>query len=97
VIFVASESGLLAALNSKTGEEKWTFKPKGKTSFKASPSLAEGYIYIGAMDGTFYAIEIPTGKVAWQTKLDAPIQAAAHILDGSIYVLTSSGTLYALH
>ncbi|HVV75721.1 MAG TPA: PQQ-binding-like beta-propeller repeat protein [Mycobacteriales bacterium] len=35
----------------------------------ASPAIVDGTVYVGAWDGTFYALDFATGKVLWKTTL----------------------------
>jgi polyvinyl alcohol dehydrogenase (cytochrome) len=35
----------------------------------ASPAVVNGMVYVGAWDGEFYALDLSTGKVVWQTTL----------------------------
>src|SRR5262249_31173355 len=47
----------------------WKFTPgttpSGLTGFLSSPTVYNGVIYIGARNGSFYAINETTGKVIW--------------------------------
>ncbi len=71
----------------------------------ASPAVADGTVYVGANDGTFYAIDAANGAVRWTYEVDDTNQiytglvssAAAPEIDGQRVVLFGrGGTLYML-
>jgi eukaryotic-like serine/threonine-protein kinase len=73
---------------------KWTFKAGGP--IVTSPTLADGLIYIGAMDGHLYSIDQETGKEKWNFKSRMPIQSSVAISGGTVYFVSSAGSLAAL-
>jgi outer membrane protein assembly factor BamB len=55
----------------------WTFReqqPAGKRQppggFSASPTVADGMVFIGSQNGDFYALSESTGQVVWKRTLD---------------------------
>jgi polyvinyl alcohol dehydrogenase (cytochrome) len=46
----------------------WTFPVTDAVS--ASPSVANGVVYVGAWDGFFYALDATTGALKWKFQLD---------------------------
>jgi outer membrane protein assembly factor BamB len=55
----------------------WTFReqrPAGKRrppgGFSASPTVADGMVFIGSQNGDFYALRESTGQVVWKRTLD---------------------------
>ena len=76
----------------------WKFSvPKG--SFNATPVVVDDTVYIGDLDGTFYAIDLLTGEPRWKFDLDADkagFAAAAAVRDGSVYVGDIDGTFICL-
>jgi outer membrane protein assembly factor BamB len=42
-----------------------------KTAFGAVPVIADGVIYLGDLDGTFYALDLTTGTTRWTSKAEA--------------------------
>jgi len=73
---------------------KWTFKAGGP--IVTSPTIADGVVYIGAMDGHLYAIDQQTGKEKWNFKSRMPVQSSAAISGGTVYFVSSAGSLAAL-
>lgn len=54
-----------------------------KTSFEATPIIADGTIYIGDLDGTFHALSLTTGETRWKFKGEAGFSAAAAFVAGA--------------
>jgi outer membrane protein assembly factor BamB len=77
------------------GGALWSF-PTGKGIFSSPVVAADGTIYVGSADRTFYALS-PDGSVRWQ-KLTGEIIDSAALLDdqGRIYFGSGDGHLYAL-
>jgi len=46
-------------------------------SESASPAISDGKIYVGTAAGSFYSIELDSGRVEWREKAGAPIDGAA--------------------
>ncbi len=66
----------------------WKF-PVDKGEFDATPVIVDDTVYIGDMDGTFYAIDLNTGEKRW--KFDNPddktgFNTAAAVRDGLVYI-----------
>ncbi|HEY7098099.1 MAG TPA: PQQ-binding-like beta-propeller repeat protein [Terriglobales bacterium] len=76
------------------GGVKWKFKAGGP--IVTSPTLADGVVYIGAMDGHLYAIDEETGKEKWNFKSRMPIASSAAIANGTLYFASSAGSLAAI-
>ena len=55
----------------------WTFQQQPLTGnrqppggFSASPTVADGMVFIGSQNGDFYALEESTGQIVWKRTLD---------------------------
>lgn len=79
----------------------WTYRTPG-TILTSSPAIANGVVYIGSRDedGTennaIHAVDQKTGKLLWQVKADAQIQASPAVENGIVYASSIRGTLYAI-
>jgi outer membrane protein assembly factor BamB len=73
---------------------KWTFKAGG--GIITSPVLADGVVYIGALDGHLYAIDQQTGKEKWNFKSRMPIASSPAVTADTLYIVSSAGSLVAL-
>jgi eukaryotic-like serine/threonine-protein kinase len=76
------------------GGVKWKFAAGG--AIVTSPSIVDGVVYIGAMDGHLYAIDEQTGKEKWNFKSRMPIASSPAIAEGAVYFVSSAGSLAAL-
>jgi outer membrane protein assembly factor BamB len=91
----------------------WQFfqSTPGNRQFYASPTVVDGVVYIGSLNGYFYAISEATQKVLWSQSFGVTpaagsctslgISATAAVVDDSatgltVYVNAPNGQLYAL-
>ncbi len=101
-IYLGSYDKKLYALN-PDGTEKWNYETKGWFYYNDTPTVgADGLIYVTAYDTTFgfskwlYAFN-SDGKIEWVfTGGDAVEAAPAISKDGTIYIGSINGTLYAI-
>jgi outer membrane protein assembly factor BamB len=102
VIYVQSNLGYpkgqssLYALNAKTGQTLWHVVLQQNLS-SASPAVANGVVYVGAIDGTFLALNANNGKTLWTAFLGSndAIITAPLVDDGTVYVEADSTGLFA--
>jgi outer membrane protein assembly factor BamB len=62
--FGSSVDDQLYALDSQTGQLKWTFFAEGPIRF--APSLQKNRLYFGADDGLVYCLNAQNGKLIWK-------------------------------
>lgn len=58
--------------------------------------LDNGTVFIGNLDGIFYALDALTGTKKWDFKTDAAIEATPTLVDGVVYIASWDKKLYAL-
>ena len=91
----SAHTGVYAAAGPRQlGGVKWTFKGGGP--IVTSPAIAEGVVYIGAMDGHLYAIAQENGQEKWNFKSKMPIASSPAVAGGVVYFVSSAGSLAAL-
>jgi outer membrane protein assembly factor BamB len=90
----AGATGLLIAMNARTGRELWSFRPG---AIESSPLVVDGIIYFGSWDHYVYAIDVRTKKVKWRFLTDDQVVAGPAYSHGTIYIPSSSGHLYAIN
>jgi outer membrane protein assembly factor BamB len=101
-VFAATygEEPFLAALDGATGEEKWRFHiAPGEGAFYGIQSGAlvdlEGYVYFGGRDHFVYCLS-PQGELVWKFETGDQVDAGPAIgPDGTLYVGSDDGKLYA--
>jgi len=70
VFFATSDTGLVHALNAKSGAVIFTVDFNHWTMF-SSPAIAGNMLYLGSHQGKLLAIDLATQKLAWSFKTDA--------------------------
>jgi outer membrane protein assembly factor BamB len=85
---------LVHALNISDGSLAWTFTTGSLVT--ASPSVANGVVYIGSVDKNFYALNPDTGTQLCKINLGASVWPSAIVSSGVVYIGGGDGTLYAL-
>lgn len=91
----AAAAGLTAATAPKL-KLKWAFGYSNATTAFGSPSIVGGTLYVGAADGTFYALDAVTGCTRWTFTASGGIRAAPSIANGMVYIGDLSGNVYAV-
>jgi outer membrane protein assembly factor BamB len=86
-------TGLLIAMNARTGRELWSFRAG---AIESSPAIVDGVLYFGSWDHNVYALDARTRKVRWRYETDDRIVAAPAYHAGTIYIPSNGGRLYAL-
>ncbi|HQQ98028.1 MAG TPA: PQQ-binding-like beta-propeller repeat protein [Cyclobacteriaceae bacterium] len=95
VVF-GSRDGFLYALNSKSGQLKWSVD-YSRSWIISSPVIYKGMVIQGTSDGRFVnAVDLSSGKEVWRTKTNDVIFASPTIVDDVVYVGSFDGTLYCL-
>jgi alcohol dehydrogenase (cytochrome c) len=78
MLFYSGSYSRVFALDAATGELKWSYTPKLDDDLVAqqthSPynrglALGAGKVYVGTVDGRLIALDMASGKLAWDTKL----------------------------
>jgi PQQ-dependent dehydrogenase (methanol/ethanol family) len=103
VLYYTGSYSRVFALNGATGEVMWSYFPELDEALVArqthSPynrgvALGEGKVFVGTVDGRLIALDMKTGKPAWDTKLQdsakltvgftgAPLYAKGTVVIGS--------------
>jgi polyvinyl alcohol dehydrogenase (cytochrome) len=95
-LFVGSASGMVQAMNAKTGCLYWTFQADGPV--RAATLIArtgDGYsILFGDLTGWFYSLDAFAGKLLWKRRVDAHeatrLTGSAVEKDGVVYIPAAS-------
>ena len=101
------EEGLINAATVSQLDVRWFFSTGGGMAFvSASPSVVDGVVYVGAWNGTMYALDAFSGQPLWTFDINDPnpddrggfpgIQASATVVDGVVYFGAADANVYAL-
>lgn len=75
-------------------EKKWNVSTDA--GVWSSPVVVDGYLYVGSMNGTVYAIDTATGDIDWTYHADGPIESTPAVASDSIYVGSLDKHVYCL-
>ena len=103
VMYVTTSYSHVYALDAKTGQEIWHFKPKlgPVTTFCCGPNnrgvaVYEDRVYVGTLDAKLVALDAKTGSVVWEQQVGDPEKGysetmAPTAVDGKILIGTNGG------
>jgi outer membrane protein assembly factor BamB len=89
----AAGTGVSATTLPDRPEVLWTFKAEDSI-FLSSAVIADGKVFVGDGDGSFYALDLATGRKLWSAPSDIGFTAAAAVRDGRVYAGDSDGIFY---
>jgi outer membrane protein assembly factor BamB len=95
VLYLAAYDGNIYALNSTTGQLKWTVKTDSPVV--GPVLLKDGVIYAGNSNGNVYALQSSDGKQIWQAKAGKEVWSGPVDSNGLITVTSMDGDVYAFN
>jgi eukaryotic-like serine/threonine-protein kinase len=95
MVIVGSNDDKIVALSTLTGNKVWNYHISDDVG-RASPLVSGSTVYIGAQDGTFYALDANTGDLRWQLNTWA-VWGAPAVSGNTLYVGSDKSILYALN
>ncbi|MDE0469364.1 MAG: PQQ-binding-like beta-propeller repeat protein [Candidatus Poribacteria bacterium] len=72
----------------------WTFQ--AGDMIESTAAVVNGTVYIGALDGIFYALDAQTGEKQWTYQTNSSIKASAAIHNGVAYFGDGEGVFHAV-
>jgi polyvinyl alcohol dehydrogenase (cytochrome) len=96
VLFVGSASGVIHAMNAKTGCLYWTFQADGpvRAATLVVNDHARRFVLFGDQIGWFYSLDASNGRLLWKHKIDpheaTRLTGAAVAQDGVVFVPAAS-------
>ena len=73
---------------------RWKFHTDARVL--ASPVIYKNVVYVGSVDGTFYAIDLASGQARWKFDTEGIIPGSAAITNDIAYFESYDGKLYAV-
>jgi len=95
LIIVGCDDGNVLALNDTIRGVRLKWRRFIGGQIISSPTIANGYIYIGSKNGKLYSISLDTGIIAGAHQTNGPITSSAAISNGNVYIGSEDGYLYA--
>ena len=92
-VIVGDLSGILRALDGRTGSEEWRFLDEKGGGFTESAAAADGLVFVADLGGTLHGLDAATGAERWKVPLpNTGIQPL--VADRLLYVGSSDGHAY---
>ncbi len=92
VVFVGSASGLVQALDAKTGCTKWTYQANGPV--RRGVDILGEHSAVRDQIGWYYALNAQNGRQVWKKKVEAHestrLTAASTVYNGVVYIPVAS-------
>lgn len=79
VFFGTGDTHRFHSINAKTGELQFTVNTF--TNVWTSPAIAGGLAYFGNLNGSLYAVDIKTGKIAWEFQTESSKKDILQVLN----------------
>jgi outer membrane protein assembly factor BamB len=115
-VFTGADDGSIYCLNAETGAVEWMkdvgsnwlgsleFYPERVTaSFRSSPIVVSGHLYLGDLTGRFHCLNAASGNTVWSYMTKGPILGSPMYYNGVVYIAStdlnqgSRGRLYAFN
>ena len=87
-------TGLADSQLSENPQLLWTFQ--AGDMIESTATVVDGIVYVGALNGTLYAIDAQTGKQKWTYQVEGHIKASPSIYNGVVYFGDGDGIFHAV-
>jgi outer membrane protein assembly factor BamB len=105
VLVGGGNGGGVYALATTDGSERW--RAATGTEVHSSPTVANGVVYVGTGERSVgsgpdetatsvYAYDLNDGTERWRYETDGSVQSSPTVADGTVFVGSSDGSLYAI-
>jgi eukaryotic-like serine/threonine-protein kinase len=94
-VYITSANGSAYAVT-KDGAQIWQFSTAGPSAVRTTPAFENGHVYVGADDGSVYALDATSGKQVWTFKAGGSIVASIAPSDNVVYAASVDHKLYCL-
>lgn len=96
LLVIGSRAGKILGIRATDGHVDWATAASGGIDSEALYAPEQGLVYLGADDGTFYAVDPRSGKVRWSHRAKGAIERAPALGGDTVYVSTASDRVLAL-
>jgi outer membrane protein assembly factor BamB len=101
VVYFGSDSGILYALNAKTGAKIWSYQTEARAGYwsgvDSSPSVVNDIVYFGARNGIVYALNAGSGEKIWEYATGNAVWSSPCVANGVVYIGSTDDNVYALN
>jgi outer membrane protein assembly factor BamB len=96
-IYLPTDDGRVRAIDSATGQLRWSFKAKPAGQVFSSVAVADGVVYVGIEKKRLFALDSRTGEKLWKFKAKGTIYTAPLVVNDTIYFASADGSFYAVN
>ncbi|HXU00733.1 MAG TPA: PQQ-binding-like beta-propeller repeat protein, partial [Polyangia bacterium] len=95
-LVLGSRAGAVVGVAPATGHLDWVTAVSGGIDSEARFDAARGQVYVGADDGSFYAVDPKKGAIRWSYRGKGAIERPAEIGSDLVYVASTADRVVAL-
>jgi len=98
-VFTIDGSGVVFCIDATSLQVLWkceTAGGKANCNNVSSPAVADRYVHVGTMAGTYYVLDASNGTVVKQIACGEPIFSSPVVANGRVYFATLGSRVYAL-
>ena len=92
-LYAISTNGVLEALDAENGHTLWEKKDK-KLAYSAGPSIGDGLLVVGTLDGMLFGLNPADGSERWHAEVSSELISAPAIDGGMVVVRAYDGHVY---
>ena len=98
VVRIDAGSGEVVEIREEVGDRIITtpWRRDLERPIHASPTVAEGKVFVGTLEATIHALQLDDAKILWQGRVDDAIEAQPVVADGRLFFSDASEVFYAL-
>jgi outer membrane protein assembly factor BamB len=99
VVYVVDGSGVAAAFEINSGQEKWRFASKGgaqNVNNVSSPAVVGEFLHFGTTAGFYYVLNRASGELVAEIDCGEPIFSTPVVNKKGVYAVTLGAQVYAL-
>ncbi len=90
----ARHSGVFTGLGPEHfGGVQWHYQTDGPV--RSSPTVVDGWLYVGSSDGHMYALDGTTGSLRWRANVSSPVNSSPAVAGGLVVFGSRDGTFHA--
>lgn len=94
-VYFGHRDGLVYALNRTDGSVLWTARTGAPN--RSSPALdPQQRLYLGSHNGKIYGIDRRDGRILWEHPTDGEVHSSPALYQGTLFVGSDDGFIYAL-
>ncbi|HLB00376.1 MAG TPA: PQQ-binding-like beta-propeller repeat protein [Bacteroidota bacterium] len=95
-ILAVGLDGSLTKFDTAKGDEVWKYSPADPSPSRSSPATDGARVIFGTDRGTVIAVDLATGRFAWEVRTGAAVFAAPAVYRGTAFIASTDGSVYAI-